>query len=68
MGILENKIAVITGGGRGIGKAIANQYSEQGATVIIVKLDGKIIYLILVLKSCRTYQASLHIHFLIFEQ
>ena len=39
MGILENKIAVITGGGRGIGKAIANQYSEQGATVIIAEFD-----------------------------
>ena len=39
MGLLENKIAVITGGGRGIGKAIANQYSEQGATVIIAEFD-----------------------------
>ena len=39
MGLLENKIAIITGGGRGIGKAIANQYSEQGATVIIAEFD-----------------------------
>ena len=39
MGILENKIAVITGGGRGIGKAIANEYSEQGAIVIIAEFD-----------------------------
>ena len=39
VGLLENKIAVITGGGRGIGKAIANQYSEQGATVIIAEFD-----------------------------
>ena len=39
MGLLENKIAIITGGGRGIGKEIANQYSEQGATVIIAEFD-----------------------------
>ena len=39
MGLLENKIAVITGGGRGIGKAIASQYSAQGATVIIADFD-----------------------------
>ena len=39
MGLLENKIAIITGGGRGIGKAIAKQYSEEGATVIIAEFD-----------------------------
>ena len=39
MGLLENKIAIITGGGRGIGKAIAKQYAEQGATVIIAEFD-----------------------------
>ena len=35
MGILENKIAIITGSGRGIGEATAKKYSEEGATVII---------------------------------
>mgnify|MGYP001579638568 CR=1 FL=1 len=39
MGLLEKKIAIITGGGRGIGKAIAHQYSEEGATVIIAEFD-----------------------------
>lgn len=39
MRLLENKIAIVTGGGRGIGKAIANQYCEQGATVIIAELN-----------------------------
>ena len=39
MGLLENKVAIITGGGRGIGKEIANQYSDQGATVIIAEFD-----------------------------
>ena len=39
MRLLKNKIAVITGGGQGIGKAIASQYSEQGATVVIAEFD-----------------------------
>ena len=39
MMLLKNKIAVITGGGQGIGKAIASQYSEQGATVVIAEFD-----------------------------
>ncbi len=43
MGLLENKIAIITGGGRGIGKAIAHQYSEEGATVIIAEFDEMVL-------------------------
>ena len=39
MGQLENKIAIITGGGRGIGKAIAHRYRKEGATVIIADFD-----------------------------
>ena len=39
MRLLKNKIAIITGGGRGIGKAIASQYSKQGATVVIAEFD-----------------------------
>lgn len=33
---LEGKTALITGGGSGIGKAIAHAYSDQGATIILV--------------------------------
>ena len=36
---LDNKIAVITGGGSGIGKAIADLFAKQGATVHILELN-----------------------------
>ncbi|HEX3165493.1 MAG TPA: SDR family oxidoreductase [Chitinophagaceae bacterium] len=36
---LDNKIAVITGGGSGIGKAIAIQLAKQGAIVHILELN-----------------------------
>jgi NAD(P)-dependent dehydrogenase (short-subunit alcohol dehydrogenase family) len=39
MGKLENKIVLITGAGSGIGKAIAELFARQGATVIIVDVN-----------------------------
>ena len=39
MGMLESKIAVITGGGRGIGKATAQLFTNEGATVVIAEFD-----------------------------
>jgi 3-oxoacyl-[acyl-carrier protein] reductase len=39
MGLLERKIAVITGGGRGIGKATAQLFTNEGATVVIAEFD-----------------------------
>jgi len=38
---LQNKIALITGGGSGIGKAIAVLFAQQGAKVHIIELDEK---------------------------
>jgi len=36
---LKNKVAIITGGGSGIGKAICNVFAQQGATVCVVDFD-----------------------------
>lgn len=57
MGKLEGKIAVVTGGSSGIGRAIAIRYAKEGANVIIVgrresalketsELDSKISYVV----------------------
>jgi len=36
---LQNKIAIITGGGQGIGEAIATAFAEAGATVVIADIN-----------------------------
>ena len=39
MGLLENKIAIVTGGGGGIGGAIVRRFSREGAKVAVVDID-----------------------------
>lgn len=36
---LENKVAIITGSGAGIGKAIATRYAEEGAKIVIADFN-----------------------------
>jgi len=40
MGVLDDKVAIVTGSARGIGRATAELLSEHGAKVIINDLDG----------------------------
>ena len=37
--LLENKVAIVTGGARGIGNAIARRYLQEGARVVIADVD-----------------------------
>jgi len=41
MKLLENKTAIVTGGGRGIGKAIAIELAKNGANIVIASRDMK---------------------------
>jgi len=40
MNRLKNEIAIVTGGGRGIGEAIAQMFAQEGAAVLIADKDG----------------------------
>ena len=41
MGRLTERVAVITGGGSGIGRATAVRFAEQGAVAVVVDIDAK---------------------------
>ena len=40
MKLLEGKVALITGGSKGIGRAIAKKYAEHGASVAFTYLSS----------------------------
>ena len=42
MGVLDEKVAIVTGSARGIGRTTAELLSEQGAKVLINDLDGDV--------------------------
>ena len=38
---LNNKVAVVTGGGQGIGRGIACAFASEGARIAIIDIDAK---------------------------
>ncbi len=38
---LDGKVAIVTGGGSGIGEAVSRELSRRGARVVVADLDGK---------------------------
>ncbi len=53
---LQDKVAIITGAGRGIGEAIALRFAEQGAKVVAFERDAE---------SCASLQQQLQSHFVL---
>ncbi|UUZ62925.1 SDR family NAD(P)-dependent oxidoreductase [Polaromonas sp. P1-6] len=37
----ENRLAVVTGGGRGIGEAVCRQLAKSGLRVVVADIDGE---------------------------
>lgn len=61
MSKLDNKIAIITGGGSGIGKAIAELFAQEGAYVHVLDLNASIAQPVVDAINTAGGRAALHI-------
>ena len=41
MGKLDDRVAIVTGGAQGIGRAIADKLADEGATVVVADINGE---------------------------
>ena len=59
MGILSNKIALITGGGKGIGKATVMKFINEGAVVVVADNEEKFREIFENIKGVNFYQSDI---------
>jgi NAD(P)-dependent dehydrogenase (short-subunit alcohol dehydrogenase family) len=56
MGVLAGRVALVTGASRGIGRAVAKCFADQGAEVVAVARDAAALE---TLEGCKTFAADL---------